>query len=353
MDRKFPWNKRASASLRIDALTGGAAANAMTRKLPRTAAFLFLAPAILCASEKRVQLLPKLLPGQTITYLIRFQSDKTVKTESRVVAPMAPNDAQIDAQGLLRVEILDVQGTGSKAAIHARGQFLILDSGVWLKVPGDKKPNWDKQRVDPLGKSIEFTISPGGSVNNVNGLDSLFPEQQQAWQQWVARFALAWILPADGLKSGEKWKSEQAEQAGAPIAGLHWERESSYVRDEPCKASQVSLTGDVSPSSDPPDTCAVVLTTAKLKQKSSSKDATPEDFKLHELRTLGTAKGASETITYISLQTGLVVRATEETTQFMDVVVATADGSNHVHYNVDATSHAEVLLVAETPLARP
>jgi hypothetical protein len=353
MDQKSPLKRWTPGNLRIEPATSGAAANAMTRKPQRIAALLLLASATLCAGEKRVQLLPKLQSGQTITYLIRFQSDRTVKTESRVVAPMAPNDAQIDAHGLLRVQILDVLETSDKPAIHARGQFLTLDSGAWLKGPRDKKPDGDKQRVDPNAKSIEFTISPDGSVNNVNGLDSLFPEQQQAWQQWVARFGLAWTLPADGIKSGEKWKSEQAEHAEAPIAGLLWERESSYVRDEPCKVSQLSITGDASSSGSPPDTCAVLLTNAKLKQKSSSKDATPETFKLHDLRTMGTAKGANETITYISLKTGLVVRATEETTQFMDVVVATADGSNHVHYNVDARSHAEVLLVTETPLSLP
>ncbi len=255
---------------------------------------LFLAAASLCASGGRVHLLPQLQPGQTITYLIRFQSDKSVKTESNVVAPMTPDAAQIDAHGLLRVEILDLQEIGSKTAIHARGQFLTLDSGVWLRGPNDKKPDGNKERVDPNGKIIEFTIAPDGSVNNVKGLDSLFPEQQRAWQQWVARFALAWTLPADGMKPGEKWKSEQAQQAGAPIAGLNWARESKYVKDEPCQAGQLSLTGDVSPSSGHPDTCAVILTLATLKQKSSSKDATPENFRLHELRTMGTAKGTSE-----------------------------------------------------------
>jgi len=80
----------------------------------------------------------------------------------------------------------------------------------------------------------------------------------------------------------------------------------------------------------------------------------PEDFKLHELRTMGTAKGTNEIITYVSLKTGLVfVRATEETSQFMDVIVAQADGSNRVHYNVDAKSHSEVLLITETPLNHP
>jgi hypothetical protein len=325
----------------------------MKRKLQRIAAMFFLAAAALCAGDKHVNLLPKLQPGQTITYLIRFQSDKNVKTKSNVVAPMAPNEGQTDAQGLLRVEVLDVQQTGSKTTIHARGQFLTVNSGAGLKKPDDNKPDEDKQRVDPGGKSIEFTISPDGSVNKVIGLDSLFPAQQQAWRQWVARFALAWTLPANGMKFGEKWKSVQAELAGAPIAGLNWARESIYVRDEPCQASQLSIIGDVSASSGPPDTCAVLLTTATLKQKSSSKDATPEDFKLHELRTMGTAKGANEIITYISLKSGLVVRATEETSQFMDVVVATADGSNRVHYNVDAKSYSEVLLVTETPLNQP
>jgi hypothetical protein len=325
----------------------------MKPRLERIAILLFLTAASLSAGDRRISLLPKLQPGQSITYLIRFHSDKTVKTDSKVVAPMAPDAAQLDAHGLLRVEILDVKETGSSAAIHARGQFLTLESGASLKGPGDKMPNSDRERLDPEGKSIEFTISSDGSVNRIKGLDSLSPQQQQAWQQWVARFALAWTLPKDGMKPGEKWKSDQAEQAGAPIAGLHWARESLYVRDEPCQPSQLSITGEVFPSTGPSETCAVLLTTAKLKQQSSAKDATPEGFKLHQLRTIGTAKGTNETITYISLKSGLVVRATDETNQFLDVVVAQSDGSNHVHYNVVAKSHSEVLLVTETPVTQP
>src|SRR5260370_41436405 len=188
---------------------------------------------------------------------MRFQGEKKVKTESNVVAPMAANAAQIDAHGLLRVEILDVQPTGSKTAIHARGQFLVLDSGASLKGPGHKLPAEDNQRVEPDGKSIEFTISSDGSVNGVNGLDSLNLEQQQAWQQWVARFALAWTLPANGMKFGEKWKSEQAEQAGAPIARVELGGESSYGRDEPWQASRPLILGGNSPSDGPPDLYAV------------------------------------------------------------------------------------------------
>jgi hypothetical protein len=319
----------------------------MNRKLQSIAGAVLLSAASLGAADRRVHLLPKLQPGQTITYLIRFQSDKTVKTKSKVVAPMAPDAAQLDAQGSFRVEILNVEEAAGNATIHARGQFLTLDSGATVQAPTEGNSDGNSLHADAAGKSIEFTISPDGSVNAIKGLDSLLPGQQQAWQQWVARFALAWTLPTDGMKSGEKSRSEQAEQPGTPIAGLHWERESLYVRDEPCRPRQLSPTGDVSPSGGPADICAVLFTSATLKQKSSSKDATPDDFKVHELRTMGTAKGEGEIVTYISLKSGLVVRATEETTQFMDVVIAKADGSNGVHYNVEAKSHAEVLLVTE------
>ena len=68
---------------------------------------------------------------------------------------------------------------------------------------------------------------------------------------------------------------------------------------------------------------------------------------------MGTAKGTNEIITYLSLATGLPVRATEEAHQQMDVVVAKADGSNGVRYKVEASSRSEVLLISETPFTTP
>lgn len=323
------------------------------RSVQFTIGLLLLAVITSRAGDKPAHLIPNLHTGQKVLYMIEYHSDKKVKTESRVVAPMAPNAAQLDAHGLLQIEVLGLQPSGRKMAIQARARFLTPDSGVGVKKDSDKKPNSDVQRDDPNAKILEFTISAEGSVEKVLGLDSLFPEQQQAWQEWVARFALAWTLPKDGLRIGEKWKSEQSETANSPIATLYWVRESSYVRNEPCHASELSPEGAISSAGGPPDTCAVLLTTATLKQKSSPKDSTPEDFKLHELKTMGTAKGTNEVITYISLATGLVVRATEEASQQMDVVVAKADGSNRVHYNVNATSRSEVRLVTDSLRAHP
>lgn len=325
----------------------------MKNKIIIAASVLLSAAAIASSRDQRIDLLPRLQPGQTLTYLIRFRRDKNVKTESTLVIPLAPADSKADTRALLRVQILDAQHVGGKLIIHARSQFLVQNTGEPLPKSASQKQKSLTPPITPDGKPVEFTISPDGIAKKIAGLDALAPDQQQVWQEWLARFAMAWALPSTSAKIGERWKTDQPEPAASPIAALSWARDSSYVRDEPCAPAQLSLTGEVTPPNASTDTCAVLLTDAKLLQKSSPKDATPEDFKLHQLKTMGTAKGSNEIITYISLTTGLVVRATENATQQMDVVVAKADGSNAVRYNVDAKSQLEVLLLTQAAQTLP
>src|SRR5579859_5796374 len=319
----------------------------MRSKFILVVGMLLSATAIMPSRDQRADLLPKLQQGQTLTYLIRFRSDKSVKTESNLVVPLAPAGSQVDTRGLLRVQILYVKQVGGKLAIHARSEFLVNDTSEPTSKNASQKKELMPQTLKAEGKSVDFTISSDGFTEKIAGLDVLTSDQQQIWQEWLAQFAMAWAFPSPSAKIGDKWKIDQPEVAPSPIASLTWTRDSSYVRDEPCAPAQLAITGEVTPPNGSAGVCAVILTTAKLVQKSSPKDATPEDFKLHQLKTMGTAKGSTEIITYISLSTGLVVRATEDAAQQMDVVVAKADGSNGVRYSVDAKSQLEVLLLTQ------
>jgi hypothetical protein len=317
---------------------------------------LALFAVFVCDAKDRpmsVNLFPRLQAGQTLAYQISYHSDKHVKTESSVIVATPDDSDKVDVNALLRLEVLGVQAKGDRAVIHARTRFEVLNSDSHLKVPQVEPPAAQLQKQDADGKVVEFTILPDGRLDQITGLDALFPEQQQAWQEWASRFLLTAAFRTDAIRVAQKWKSEEAEKSPAPIAGLRWMRESTYVRDEPCSAVQLTVQGSVAPSDVGPETCAVILTTAGLKQDSNFKNATPEDFKLHELRTAGTAHGSNRIITYISLKTGLLVRASEEASQQMNVTVAKADGSNRVHYDVNAKSRSEVIMVSETPLQNP
>jgi hypothetical protein len=297
-----------------------------------------------------VNLFPRLQAGQSLAYQISYHSDKHIKTQSAVIVATPDDSAKIDVNALLRLEVLGVQTEGNRAVIRARTKFEVLNSDSHLKVPQIDPPEGLLQRQDREGKFIDFTMLPDGGVDKVIGLDALFPEQQQAWQEWASRFLLAATFHKPEVRISQKWNSVEPEKSPAPLAGLRWMRESTYVRDEPCGAVQLTVQGNVAPSDAEPETCAVILTTATLNQASNATNATPEDFKLHELRTTGTARGTNRIITDISLKTGLVIRATEEASQQMNVTVAKADGSSRVRYDVNASSRSEVVLVEQTAL---
>lgn len=306
-------------------------------------------------ANERVALFPKLVVGQILTYQIAYHADKSAATKSTVAtsAPQVPSGAETNVRALLRLEVVGVEKQGERAMVHVRTNFQVMNSATHVKVPRTVPTPPDQvQRQDPKGVWIEFNLNPDGRVDQVKGLDVLFPEQQQAWKEWVARFAASAALPEGGVRIGQKWKSEELENSPAPIAKLTWMRESTYLRDEPCHISELTVEGDVAEvhPNQVSETCAVIETSATLKQRSSTKDATPEDYKLHQLLTSGTASGGNKTLLFVSTQTGLLVRSSDHADQKMSVTIAKSDNSNRVHYDVHAKSDTEIFRIANSPL---
>lgn len=303
-----------------------AVCRSMTRVLVVLPLFAGMVNAAKGSERNHVNLFPKLHAGEMYTYQVRYQSQNRMKTESAVAAPMAPEVSDTDAQRLMRVEVLEVKNEGRSAELRLRLQLTQPETAA-------------KERT------AELTLHGDGRASDEKGIDILYVDDQLTIREWVAQFGMAGIFPAAGVQQGEKWKAEET-VPNAALAGLVWEKEYTYVRDEVCPVdTQIDGPEKRAKSGKTREMCAVILTRETLKQKSSAKHATPEDFKTHELRTAGTARGTNEIVTYISLNNGLLVRGTEEAQQSMDAEVALADGGNRVHYNIAAHSHTEVLLV--------
>ncbi|HTB95262.1 MAG TPA: hypothetical protein VK728_20685 [Candidatus Sulfotelmatobacter sp.] len=285
-------------------------------------ATLFFFCTVTLRGDTHSLLVPQLKPGQTFLYEVHGRLNRAVKTESRVSNLRVPQQLQGELSSRIRVSVQKVSAGKPHPTVTMETEFFPGDTATGAGSPA------------PPSLKLTFDILGNGQLGNLKGLDDLSPEQRLMWQFWIARFAFSWILPPSRLKPGEKWKFEEKELSDTLIAGLVWERETTYARDDQCPVF-------------PAETCAVFLTQSTLKQKSSTKDSTPEDYRLHELKTLGSAKGSNQVITYISRKTGLVLRANEDVQQSMDVTVMKTDGSNGVHYNIDATSHLETLFVPQ------
>lgn len=302
----------------------------------------------------RENLFPKLSAGQIFRYRVGYRADTRADTESRVADPMAPTGSHTDVQLRLLGEVTDFRLDAGRPVARLRLRIADGDGAALMPTPSGanaaQQPG-SGEETEPDYGAVEFSLHADGQISDASGLDKLSGDDRAAWQEWLSRFAAAGVYPEKGVKPGDKWKSEEAIPS-AILAALFWEKESEYVHNAPCGATQLTAQGDPAATAQAQETCAVILTTATLKQKSSPKDATPEDYKLHDLRTMGTASGRNEMISYISLRTGLLVRATEDAHQKLEATVAKADGSNRVHYKIEAESHAQMLLLA-APAANP
>jgi hypothetical protein len=271
---------------------------------------------------------PALHAGQKFVYRVRYKTQKVTRSENRIATPLVPQEHDGDTERYVAVEIKNVQGAGSNMQAVMRTQLLPTDGSSRAADDG----------------VVEFTLLPDGRADGLRGFDVLSADEQAIWRQWITQFALGWTFPAKGVKLREKWKKKEP-VVGAVLARLEWEKQLEYVREEACPVSADSDSDGRSAASKSAGQCAVVVTTSTMKQQGSHDDATPEDYKVHQLKTSGAAKGRTDVLTFISLKTGFLERANEDSAQTLDVIVAKADESNRTHLSVEATSHAEVILV--------
>jgi hypothetical protein len=285
-------------------------------------------------------LYPRLHEGQILWYQISYRENRAVKSASRMIMPNLPDSSNVDAHGLLHVLVVSVETRASAPVYRFEVQFEPTQTGARLAASGQQP-----RSAAGAGKSVAFTLLADGSAANVSGLDALTPTDRRLFAEWLARFAAAGKFPKKALKHGSKWESEEPEPAASPIAALTWRRKSEYVNDDTCSVARLTKDGEAVEDPGRPQACSVILTTSELVQRSKPKDTTPQDFRQHGLRTAGTAAGANQVISQISVTSGLLVRAREDARQAMEVTIARADGSNQVHYSLQATSHTEVLQV--------
>lgn len=290
-------------------------------------ALIFAAPLaralVSTPSDSPRHLFPALAPGNSLQYDARGTFVRTVNTESKVASLRGPQELRGDLSNHVQLSIDSLISAKPYPGLAATAVLLPSDSAARNAANSAQT------------QKLAFTLLGNGDVGKIDGLEALKPEDRLLWQFWLARFAFGWTFPSRALRPGDKWKSEEPEHSDSLIADLYWQRETRYVRDDACPIV-------------PSETCAVFLTESTLRQKSSEKDSTPEDYRLNHLKTSGTATGVNEVVSYISLRTGLIQRATEDATQSMTVTVLTADNTNGVHYDIHVSSHFETVLVPAT-----
>lgn len=303
-----------------------------------------------------LRLAPQLIPGQILHYQVELRTTTASRQEGLVQDPQAASQLEISWTAVVRVEILSKRA--APPAAKAPGKAPVLKEAVRIrttyehssaKVQSDifdpAAALMEKQYQNLEGNSIEFTVNADGTVTDVKGLEDVVTDQQAATaaRQWVTQLVSGVSSPGGGIVPGQHWTSEKPAES-APITGIVWRTDSTYVRDEACNPMAAAPADEA---------CAVILTRLEMNQPKPLREQTPDDYRKRGLHTAGTWQGSGESLSYISRHTGWVVSSTQSGTEEMNVTITSVSTASTVRYAGKVRSESHITLLPETPAKTP
>jgi hypothetical protein len=329
------------------------------------ATFVFLLPFAGNAASARIHLTPNFTMGQSFRYHIQSQTITTGTTTTPIVNPEAASKLKQVADREVRLDVVGVQpapaANGRAGAARLRATYEKSSAATETDAYDPAAAALDAQYNNLQGHSVEFTIEADGKVSHVSGLDEVVsnPAAAAAMRAWISGFSPSANLPPEGIAVGQKWSAERALD-NTPLANLVWRTASNYLRDETCEPPGESTSGEQNPAATPhsrnaaaPEPrCAVILTSFDiLRHGSANGDATPEDYRHNGLRTSGTWTGKGESLDTISLQTGMLLRSTQTSSQKMDFEIVSALSGSKIHYAGQVETQSEITLMPNVAAA--
>jgi hypothetical protein len=298
----------------------------------------------------RVSLSPRFFPGQSFRYSMEFETTSSTSHSGLAADPEGPSKLVITWDATILMQVLPAE-TDAQGNIRLRTTYETSTAHVTSDTFDPAAAATEEQYKKLQGKVVEFTLDASGKVILVAGLEDIVEGEKaaQAAREWIAQLDAGSGAPAGGVAVGQTWSSDQP-ASSLPVAGLVWRTESEYVRNETCHppnpdASPAPSSADSAPDAQPAETCAVILTRLNLLRPKSVRNPTPDDYRKNGVQTAGKWEGGAQSLSYISLRTGLAVSVTQTGSEEMDVTLTTGKNTS-MHYAGTVLSRSQVALIS-------
>lgn len=301
-------------------------------------------------AHQKEYLAPKFIPGEIFHYQIESRTTTTVKTTTPIADPESGSRTTQTLDLLVRLDVLSTAPGSPPGATHFRVTYEKSHAEAESDAFDPSGPTFEDQYNRIEGRSFDFTLDVNGSIANFRGLDDIFPNRSTAEPaySWVDSLFPGSRFPHEGVAVGQKWKTERP-VTGMPLDDLIWSSDSTYLRNEPCNASAGRAKPPVNQPAEPGPACATVLMHYRMSRRGSPKsDATPPDYRKNGLRSSGAWTGSGDSLNSISLSTGLLVSATENSTQQIDYEITSFSSGSSVHRKGRVQSQLIITLIPDS-----
>jgi hypothetical protein len=302
-------------------------------------------------ASRRVSLSPRFSPGQVFRYEMEFETTTATTRSGLAKDPEGPSKSVITWDATIRMEVLP-PAPDAPDGMRLRITYEKSTAGLRSDTFDPAAAETQEQYKNLTGKVVEFSLDADGKVKSVSGIAGVVEGSKEAQEarDWVARLDASSGAPAGGVTVGQKWTSDQAAKS-LPIAGMVWRTETEYLRNEACHPPNPEVPPAPAPAKLPgnpesAEMCAVLLSHLNLARPKPPRDGTPEEYRKNGVQTAGKWNGSGQSLTYVSLGSGMVVSVTQTGTQEMDVTFTTAHNTA-MHYAGTILSRSQAALVAD------
>lgn len=313
------------------------------------------------AAHGRIRIQPRFQPGDTLYYQIEMHTVSSGKTTTPIINPEGGTKFSENVDLLVQLDVLAVaassrdnaepaQSTGG-APVRIRVTYLRAHADSQSDAPAFDTSSAGSEYDRLAGHSFEFTLEPGGGIADFKDVDNILPKSSDPAQAlaWMKTLASGKEFPQRGIAIGQKWSSEEP-LTSAPLTGLVWRAESTYVRNDKCNPPPA--VANAKENSIAAGRCAVIVTDFQiLRHGSKNSEETPPDYLHHGLRTSGTMTGSGESLDSISLATGLLTSSTQSSTQNADFDITSAANGEAIHRVGQVQTQTIVKQVSAPPAA--
>jgi hypothetical protein len=294
--------------------------------------------------------MPRFGADETLIYEIEIHTATTAKTVTPITNGEGATQSSlaISMRERLQVVSVDEQPAGQTVTFALTWDESHADASSDAVDPTTADPSAPFAKL--AGQTLQFTLAPDGSLTNFKGLESVTaggvpPEEAVSW---IASLVAPGKFPAGGVAVGQQWKAEEA-ISGAPLAGLFWQTDSTYQRNEECAPMGSGGSDVANAASAPAQQCAVIMSQMTVARHGSQHgDATPEEYLHSGLRTSGTWTGTGQELGSFALGTGLLMDATQSSTQNVDYEIKSAATGSTIHYTAKVENQTGITLVEES-----
>jgi hypothetical protein len=303
------------------------------------------------AAPPKISLTPRFVPGQSFRYEMEFETTNETSHLGFATDPQGPSSIVMDWSATVRIDVL-AEGDSAPTGTHSLRATYEKSAASVRTDTFDPTAEETSERYRQLeGKAMEFTLGPDGKVIKVSGLEGMADSEKTAAaaRDWISQLGASTGAPPGGVSIGQTWSSEQP-ASSLPIAGLVWRADSEYLGNESCRPAKPGIppsTGTANPAANSeaaPD-CAVILAKLSLIRPKSAREMTSPELRQNGVESAGKWTGSSQSLLYVSLDTGMVVSATETGSEEMDVILTSSHNTN-MRLKGTISTRSQIALVA-------